>query len=123
MPLEPYLIAGKFINVAGNAVANAPVFLKNENTGQTISTITDVNGDYLFDCANFVPDYADLDVLTLLSDSDSPDFEYYVSHNGGLSWYQVDNEESYSFDVNSLKVKIDNTNYSGGREIRIIYPI
>ena len=121
MPVTPYFIFGRFSDKNGNAVANTTVFLTNENSGDVISASTNENGDYEFDCANFVPDWKDGDVLTL--STGTADFEFYASHNGGLSWYQVENQESYAFDINSSKVKIDKTKHSGGRDIIIIYPI
>lgn len=121
----PYLIFGRATDRNGANIANTQITLKNENSGEEITVIADANGEYVFDCANFPSGWADGDILTLsISGIDENDFEYYASHNGGLSWYQVENEQSYTFDINSIRIKIDQANYPGGRtDARIIYPI
>ena len=121
----PYIVFGKATDRNGNNIANTVVTLKNENSGEEITFTTDANGDYVFDCANFPSGWADGDRLTLfIAGIDKDDFEFYASHNGGLSWYQVLNETDYTFDINSIMIRIDQTNYPGGRiGINIIYPI
>lgn len=121
----PYIIYGRATDRSGAVITGEVVTLRNENSGEEITFVTDANGDYVFDCANFPSGWADGDILALSTGGiDEDDFEFYVSHNGGLSWYQVDNKESYSFDINGLKIKIDQTNYPNGRiDARIIYPI
>ena len=117
----PYTIYGTATDSNGNALVGININLKNESSGEIISTTSNSLGQYSLNAADFASGWLNGDKLTLYTDT--PTFEFYVSHNGGLSWYQVENEEDYAFDINSLKVKIDKTNYSGGRELTIIYPV
>ena len=63
--LTPYIIFGRATDRNGTALSGVTVSLYNENSGETITTITDASGDYVFDCANFPSGWADGDVLTI----------------------------------------------------------
>ena len=122
MPAEPYLIFGPATDVSGNPISGRVIELVNENSGEVLTFVSNAQGEYQFDANNFPSGWQNGDVLTLRTST--PTFEIYASHNAGLSWYQMDNREEYAFDVNSVRLKIDSTNYPGGRAgIIVIYPI
>ena len=121
MPFTPYLVFGVATDSGGNLMVGTLITLKNLSSEESITTTTNDLGQYVFDCANFESGWINGDVLQIYTVE--PAFEIYASHNGGLSWYQIENEESYTFDINSNRAQINKTYYPGGREVKIIYPI
>lgn len=120
--ITPHIITGTATDVNSNAIANRVIILTNLNSSETQTFTSTSSGEYIFDCGNFASGYADGDKISL--SLEEPTFEIYVSHNAGLSWYQVDNEEEYTFDINAIRVQVDKTNFPGGRTgIKLIYPI
>jgi hypothetical protein len=122
LPFAPYIIFGQATDSSGNNIANATITLKNLNSGETLTTTSNSSGQYVFDCANFESGWYDGDEIQLYTTEGT--FEIYATHNGGQSWYQIENEKSYTFDVNGLRTQINQTHYPGARTgLTIIYPI
>jgi len=66
MPTTPYIIYGKInLNLSSGPATSNNVTLKNETTNETISTITNSNGQYIFDLANLTSGYTDGDFILI----------------------------------------------------------
>jgi len=70
-PTLPYIITGRVVdddNVTPRT--NISLSMKNVRTGETITSVTDSNGDFIFDCANFETNgYVDGDYVLVSTDS------------------------------------------------------
>ena len=123
-PLLPHILYGRFTDRNGTAVGGATITAKNLASNETITIITDVNGDFILDCANFPNGYVNGDTVELLGASSATiNFEIYFSVDGGNTWIQVNNDEETALSSNIVRKKVDFTNFPGGIEdlnIRLI---
>lgn len=125
MPTEPHHIFGTFYDKNGNIIASAPLILTNTRTGDTLSTNSNANGRYLFDCANFTHGYENNDALSLEYNPSysSSDFTIHLSNDGGSTWESATNDEFHTFSSTGqeLLIKITATNTSILSKFSVFY--
>jgi len=76
-PLLPCPIKGT-ITKGTTPLANRKVVITNNSTGDTVSIVTDSDGRYLYDAANFPNDYSYGDEITVSVDNETAKFKVEV---------------------------------------------
>lgn len=68
MPVSPYPVTGRvYANSGTTALSNVNVICKNVSNNETQSMLSDANGDFIFDLANFPSGYSTGDEISLFA--------------------------------------------------------
>lgn len=97
--------------------AGATLTLTNENTGESVTLTTNVNGRALYELLNLTQGFSDGDKITVSQSVSAANVEFFVTANGDdtvPTWTQLDNNIRTRIKLNTARFKLNTSRREGG---------